>query len=99
MRVAGLRNEYRRHEDTHLHTITLADEDRPDGGREAVRLLGSTAGDFLRAGACAVAVGGELVDAQTIKEGKYEVFEARAAQYLEVVRKTRAEMGSKAAAK
>ncbi|MDZ4800571.1 MAG: bifunctional 4-hydroxy-2-oxoglutarate aldolase/2-dehydro-3-deoxy-phosphogluconate aldolase [Bryobacteraceae bacterium] len=58
-----------------------------------------TAGDFLRAGACAVAVGGELVDAQTIKEGKYEVFEQRAAQYLEVVRKTRAEMASKAAAK
>ncbi len=58
-----------------------------------------TAADFLKAGACAVAVGGELVDAQTIKEGKYEVFEARAAQYLEIVRKTRAEMSSKAAAK
>src|SRR5215210_3846750 len=33
-----------------------------------------TAADFLRAGACAVAVGGELVDPVTIKEGKYEVF-------------------------
>jgi 2-dehydro-3-deoxyphosphogluconate aldolase/(4S)-4-hydroxy-2-oxoglutarate aldolase len=52
----------------------------------------ATAGDFLKAGACAVAVGGELVDAKTIKEGKYEVFEERARQFLEVVSKARAEM-------
>jgi len=52
----------------------------------------ATAGDFLKAGACAVAVGGELVDAKTIKEGKYEVFEERARQFLEVVGKARAEM-------
>lgn len=51
-----------------------------------------TAGDFLKAGACAVAVGGELVDAKTLKEGKYEVITERARQYLEVVRKARAEM-------
>ncbi|MGH9628309.1 MAG: bifunctional 4-hydroxy-2-oxoglutarate aldolase/2-dehydro-3-deoxy-phosphogluconate aldolase, partial [Bryobacteraceae bacterium] len=51
-----------------------------------------TAADFLKAGACAVAVGGELVDAQTIKEGRYEVFEERAKQYTEAVRKARAEM-------
>jgi 2-dehydro-3-deoxyphosphogluconate aldolase/(4S)-4-hydroxy-2-oxoglutarate aldolase len=37
-----------------------------------------TAGEFLKAGACAVAVGSELVDAKTIKEGKYEVFTERA---------------------
>jgi 2-dehydro-3-deoxyphosphogluconate aldolase/(4S)-4-hydroxy-2-oxoglutarate aldolase len=60
--------------------------------------LETTAG-FLQAGACAVAVGGELIDGQTIKEGKYEVFEERARQYLEAVRKARAEMGAKAAAK
>src|SRR5918996_6626318 len=42
-----------------------------------------TAADFLKAGACAVAVGGELIDEKTIKEGKYEVFEQRARQYLE----------------
>jgi 2-dehydro-3-deoxyphosphogluconate aldolase/(4S)-4-hydroxy-2-oxoglutarate aldolase len=30
-----------------------------------------TAGDFLKAGACAVAVGAELIDAKTIAEGKY----------------------------
>jgi 2-dehydro-3-deoxyphosphogluconate aldolase/(4S)-4-hydroxy-2-oxoglutarate aldolase len=52
-----------------------------------------TAGDFLKAGAAAVAVGGELVDAKTIKEGKYEVFEQRARQFLEVIARARAEMG------
>src|SRR5437588_6322430 len=31
-----------------------------------------TAGDFLKAGACAVAVGGELVDAKLIREGRYD---------------------------
>jgi 2-dehydro-3-deoxyphosphogluconate aldolase/(4S)-4-hydroxy-2-oxoglutarate aldolase len=49
-----------------------------------------TAADFLRAGACAVAVGGELVDAKTIQEGRYEVFEERAKQYLQVVKNARA---------
>jgi 2-dehydro-3-deoxyphosphogluconate aldolase/(4S)-4-hydroxy-2-oxoglutarate aldolase len=57
-----------------------------------------TAADFLKAGACAVAVGGELIDAKTIKEGKYEVFEQRAKQYLEVVRAARNEMRGSAAA-
>lgn len=57
-----------------------------------------TTADFLKAGACAVAVGGELIDAQSVKEGKYEVFEDRARQYLDIVRKTRAELSSKASA-
>jgi 2-dehydro-3-deoxyphosphogluconate aldolase/(4S)-4-hydroxy-2-oxoglutarate aldolase len=52
----------------------------------------TTAGDFLKAGACAVAVGGELVDAKTIKEGRYEVFTERAQQFLEVIARARAEM-------
>jgi 2-dehydro-3-deoxyphosphogluconate aldolase / (4S)-4-hydroxy-2-oxoglutarate aldolase len=51
-----------------------------------------TAGDFLKAGACAIAVGGELVDGKAIKEGRFEVIEQRARQYLEVVAKARAEM-------
>ena len=51
-----------------------------------------TAGEFLKAGACAVAVGGELVDAKLIKENRYEEMEARARQYLEVIAKARAEM-------
>jgi 2-dehydro-3-deoxyphosphogluconate aldolase/(4S)-4-hydroxy-2-oxoglutarate aldolase len=51
-----------------------------------------TAGEFLKAGACAVAVGGELVDAKTIKEGRFDVIEDRARQYLACVAKARAEM-------
>src|SRR2546427_3510545 len=49
-----------------------------------------TTGDFLKAGACAVAVGSELVDAKTIKEGRYQVIEQRAREYLAVVAKARA---------
>jgi len=52
-----------------------------------------TAGEFLKAGACAVAVGGELVDAKSIKEDRYDLIEAKAKQYLEAVAKARAEMG------
>lgn len=51
-----------------------------------------TAGEFLKAGACAVAVGGELVDAKTIKDGRFDVIEQRARQYLDVIRSARAEM-------
>ena len=51
-----------------------------------------TAGEFLKAGACAVAVGGELVDAKTIKEGRFDIIEDRARQYLAVIAKARAEM-------
>src|SRR3954452_15669803 len=36
-----------------------------------------TTGEFLKAGACAVAVGGELVDAKTIQEGRFDVIEDR----------------------
>ena len=51
-----------------------------------------TAGEFLKAGACAVAVGGELVDAKTIKEGRFDIIEDRARQYLAAIAKARAEM-------
>ena len=51
-----------------------------------------TAADFLKAGACALGIGGELVDAKSIKEGKFEVIAERARQYLAVVAKARAEM-------
>jgi 2-dehydro-3-deoxyphosphogluconate aldolase / (4S)-4-hydroxy-2-oxoglutarate aldolase len=57
-----------------------------------------TTPEFLKAGACAVAVGGELIDARTIKEGRYEVFEERARQYLAVVQKARSEMAAAATA-
>jgi len=51
-----------------------------------------TAADFLKAGACALGVGGELVDAKSLQEGKFEVIAERARQYLAIVAKTRAEM-------
>ena len=51
-----------------------------------------TAGEFLKAGACALGVGGELVDARTVKEGRYEVIEERARQFLAAVAKARSEM-------
>src|ERR1035438_4889961 len=55
-----------------------------------------TAGDFLKAGACAVAVCGELVDPKAIKEGRYDLIEEKARQYLAAIGKARAEMGSRA---
>ncbi len=51
-----------------------------------------TAGEFLKAGACAVAVGGELVDGKTVKEGRFDVIEERARQYLGVIARARSEM-------
>lgn len=51
-----------------------------------------TVGDFLKAGASAVAVGSELVDNKTVQEGKLDVIEERARQYLAAVAKARAEM-------
>ena len=51
-----------------------------------------TAGEFLKAGACAVAVGGELVDAKSIKEGRFDIIEDRARQYLAVIAEARSEM-------
>ena len=49
-----------------------------------------TAADFLKAGACAVGVGNELVDAATIRADKYEVFEERARLFIAAVRAARA---------
>lgn len=56
-----------------------------------------TAGEFLKAGACAVAVGGELVDAKSIKEGRFDKIEEAARQYLAVIAKARSEMKAAAA--
>jgi 2-dehydro-3-deoxyphosphogluconate aldolase / (4S)-4-hydroxy-2-oxoglutarate aldolase len=56
-----------------------------------------TAGDFLKAGACAVAVGGELVDNKSIAQGRYDIIEQRAKQYLEAVARARAEIKAAAA--
>ena len=51
-----------------------------------------TAGDFLKAGSAAVAVGSDLVDSRTVREGRFEVFEERARKFLEVIQAARAEM-------
>ena len=53
-----------------------------------------TAGEFLKAGACAIAVGTEIVDARTIQEGRFDIIEERARQFLACVGKARAEMKS-----
>src|SRR5208283_4434998 len=50
-----------------------------------------TAGEFLKAGACAVAVGGELVDAKLIRDGRYDLIEEKARQYLAAIAKARAQ--------
>ena len=51
-----------------------------------------TAAEFLKAGACAVAVGADLVDHKSIQEGRFGVFEERARQFLAVIAKAREEM-------
>ncbi|MGA1996321.1 MAG: bifunctional 4-hydroxy-2-oxoglutarate aldolase/2-dehydro-3-deoxy-phosphogluconate aldolase [Bryobacteraceae bacterium] len=45
----------------------------------------ATVGDFLKAGACAVAVGSELVDSATVEQGRFDIIEDRARQYLAAV--------------
>ncbi len=58
-----------------------------------------TAADFIRAGAAALGVGGELVQGEALKAGKAEVITENARKFLEIVRQARAEMApSKAAA-
>jgi 2-dehydro-3-deoxyphosphogluconate aldolase / (4S)-4-hydroxy-2-oxoglutarate aldolase len=51
-----------------------------------------TAGEFLKVGACAVAVGGELIDSKNLKEKRFDLIEEKARQYIDVIRKARAEM-------
>ena len=48
-----------------------------------------TIGDFLKAGACAAGVGGELIDAANIEAGNFSVFEDRARQFSAAVAKAR----------
>jgi 2-dehydro-3-deoxyphosphogluconate aldolase/(4S)-4-hydroxy-2-oxoglutarate aldolase len=53
-----------------------------------------TAGAFLKAGACAVAVGGELVNAKLLAEGRYDLIEQKARDILAAVEKARAEIAA-----
>ncbi len=57
-----------------------------------------TIGDFLKAGACAAGVGGELVDVKLVNEGRFDLIADRARQYLAAISKAREEMKAAAAA-
>jgi 2-dehydro-3-deoxyphosphogluconate aldolase/(4S)-4-hydroxy-2-oxoglutarate aldolase len=48
-----------------------------------------SAGEFLRAGAFALGVGGSLVDPQAVASGDLAKIESLARQFVEVVRTTR----------
>jgi 2-dehydro-3-deoxyphosphogluconate aldolase/(4S)-4-hydroxy-2-oxoglutarate aldolase len=51
-----------------------------------------TAPDFIRAGVFAVAVGSELIDLKSLREGKFDGITATARLYLEAIRAARASM-------
>jgi 2-dehydro-3-deoxyphosphogluconate aldolase/(4S)-4-hydroxy-2-oxoglutarate aldolase len=52
----------------------------------------NTAAEFLEAGADALGVGGELVLADVLKSGKYEVITDIARQFVQIVKSTRARL-------
>jgi 2-dehydro-3-deoxyphosphogluconate aldolase/(4S)-4-hydroxy-2-oxoglutarate aldolase len=56
----------------------------PTGGVSA-----ANAGDFIRAGAVAIAVGSNLVDAKTVADQNWTVIEGRARELIEAVRAAR----------
>jgi 2-dehydro-3-deoxyphosphogluconate aldolase/(4S)-4-hydroxy-2-oxoglutarate aldolase len=51
-----------------------------------------TAADFLRAGACALGVGGSLVESSAIAQGNLNRIESLAKQFVRIVRDTRCAM-------
>jgi len=60
----------------------------------------STAAEFIEAGAAALGVGGECVQAEALKSGKLEIIVENAREFLAAVKEARARMsGSSAAAK
>jgi 2-dehydro-3-deoxyphosphogluconate aldolase / (4S)-4-hydroxy-2-oxoglutarate aldolase len=48
-----------------------------------------TAASFIKAGAAALGVGGDLVDIEALRSGKTEIIGARARRYLEIVKEAR----------
>jgi len=50
-----------------------------------------TAAEFLRAGACALGVGGSLVEAKAVESGDMARIESLARQFVQIVRETRIE--------
>ncbi|HEY5311509.1 MAG TPA: bifunctional 4-hydroxy-2-oxoglutarate aldolase/2-dehydro-3-deoxy-phosphogluconate aldolase [Pirellulales bacterium] len=55
-----------------------------------------TAADFLKAGACALGVGSSLVEPAAVASGDFERIRSLAAQYVKIVRETRAAAGQRA---
>ncbi|MCA9103392.1 MAG: bifunctional 4-hydroxy-2-oxoglutarate aldolase/2-dehydro-3-deoxy-phosphogluconate aldolase [Planctomycetales bacterium] len=51
-----------------------------------------TAADFLKAGACALGIGGALVEAGAVKSGDFDRIAQLAREYVAIVKKTRDEM-------
>ena len=49
--------------------------------------------EYIKAGAAAVAVGGELVDAKALREGRLDVITLTARKFVEAVRNARASLG------
>lgn len=54
----------------------------------------ANAADFVKAGAMAIGVGGELVDLQAMRENRPQIVTDKARKFLEIVRQTRALMSS-----
>ena len=52
----------------------------------------NTISDFLKAGACAVGLGGALVEPKAVQSGDMARIHSLAAQYVEIVKQTRAAM-------
>jgi 2-dehydro-3-deoxyphosphogluconate aldolase/(4S)-4-hydroxy-2-oxoglutarate aldolase len=52
----------------------------------------NTIADFLKAGACAVGLGGALVEPKAVQAGDMSRIKSLAAQYVEIVKQTRAAM-------
>lgn len=49
----------------------------------------NTAADFLRAGACALGVGGSLVESSTVRGGHFDRIESLARQFVSLIKETR----------
>lgn len=54
----------------------------------------STAEEFIEAGAAALGVGGELVQAEALKSNKPEIIAENARKFLAIVREARARIGA-----
>src|SRR5713101_6819492 len=58
----------------------------------------NTAAEFIEAGAAALGIGGELINADALRAGKPEIIVENARKFLEIVKRARAQMGTSAAA-